>query len=234
MLPLDHKTGGLEGDLGRLGKDPSAWVASAPATGGPDPAQTLGVPRVSRSAGLPAVPRGPRRAPRAGGRADGPGRSAALGSQPRGFRNRVAGVSALGRPHLCRPALDSPPCRAAAREPGVAEPPPAAATAWTPGEPQVRAPPGGPGCARGARGWRRGGRAGRRGGGRGHRPRAAGAGRGKARDSAMAAWGPGGRCEATGAPRRPTDLRDLLPRTKRRGAGGPGRAKADRGRHGGQ
>ncbi|XP_076430677.1 CDC42 small effector protein 1 isoform X1 [Peromyscus maniculatus bairdii] len=70
---------------------------------------------------------------RAGRRADGPGRSAALGSQPRGFRNRVAGVSALGRPHLCRPALDSPPCRAAAREPGVAEPPPAAATAWTPG-----------------------------------------------------------------------------------------------------
>lgn len=63
--------GGLEGDLGRLGKDPSAWIASAPATGGPDPAQTLGVPRVSRSAGLPAVPRGPRRAPRAGGQAGG-------------------------------------------------------------------------------------------------------------------------------------------------------------------
>ncbi|XP_058395093.1 CDC42 small effector protein 1 isoform X1 [Diceros bicornis minor] len=37
-----------------------------------------------------------------------PGGSCAPGSQPDGFRNRVAAVSALGQPHLCRPALGSP------------------------------------------------------------------------------------------------------------------------------
>ena len=37
-----------------------------------------------------------------------PEQSCALGSQPDGFRNRVAAVSALGQPHLCRSALGSP------------------------------------------------------------------------------------------------------------------------------
>ncbi|XP_051055229.1 CDC42 small effector protein 1 [Phodopus roborovskii] len=80
-----------------------------------------------RERGASRCPRGPRRVPRQAWAE----RCARLAA--RGFRNRVAGVSALGRPHLCRPALESPPCRAAAPEPGVAEPPPAAATAWTPG-----------------------------------------------------------------------------------------------------
>lgn len=39
--------------------------------------------------------------------------SYALSSEPDGFRNRVAAVSALGQPHLCRPALDSPNARGA-------------------------------------------------------------------------------------------------------------------------
>ncbi|XP_054103508.1 CDC42 small effector protein 1 isoform X2 [Callithrix jacchus] len=34
--------------------------------------------------------------------------SSALGSEPDGFRNRVAAASALSRPHLCRLALCSP------------------------------------------------------------------------------------------------------------------------------
>uniref|UniRef100_A0A8D0MEY8 CDC42 small effector protein 1 n=1 Tax=Sus scrofa TaxID=9823 RepID=A0A8D0MEY8_PIG len=53
--------------------------------------------------------------------------SCAPGSQPDGFRNRVAAVSALGQPHLCRPALGSPPRRGA-----------------SPGTPHWRAPSGGP------------------------------------------------------------------------------------------
>ncbi|KAG3281503.1 CDC42 small effector 1, transcript variant X2 [Ictidomys tridecemlineatus] len=42
-------------------------------------------------------------------------RSRALGPEPDGCRNRVAAVSALGQPHLCRPALGSPTARS---EPG--------------------------------------------------------------------------------------------------------------------
>ncbi|XP_046277555.1 CDC42 small effector protein 1 isoform X1 [Marmota monax] len=42
-------------------------------------------------------------------------RSHALGPEPDGCRNRVAAVSALGQPHLCRPALGSPTARS---EPG--------------------------------------------------------------------------------------------------------------------
>lgn len=84
--------------------------------------------------GVSRCPRGPRRAPRQAWAE----RCARLAA--RGFRNRVAGVSALGRPHLCRPALDSPPCGAAARDPGVAEPPPAAAAAWTPGSRRISHP----------------------------------------------------------------------------------------------
>lgn len=37
-----------------------------------------------------------------------PEQGSAPGSQPDGFRNRVAAVSALGQPHLCRSALGSP------------------------------------------------------------------------------------------------------------------------------
>ncbi|XDA70476.1 hypothetical protein R6Z07F_000845 [Ovis aries] len=56
-----------------------------------------------------------------------PEQSCALGSQPDGFRNRVAAVSALGQPHLCRSALGSP-----------------TAPRSEPGNPHWRAPSGSP------------------------------------------------------------------------------------------
>lgn len=61
----------------------------------------------SRGGGPRGLPRPPPTALRVQ-RLLSPGGSCAPGSQPDGFRNRVAAVSALRQPHLCRPALGSP------------------------------------------------------------------------------------------------------------------------------
>nr|XP_036859214.1 CDC42 small effector protein 1 isoform X2 [Manis javanica] len=68
--------------------------------------------------------------------------SCAPGSQPDGFRNRVAAVSALGQPHLYWPALGSP--TAPRSEPGN---PTLEGTEWKPLSPSVA----GPRCRSGAR-----------------------------------------------------------------------------------
>nr|XP_036859213.1 CDC42 small effector protein 1 isoform X1 [Manis javanica] len=67
--------------------------------------------------------------------------SCAPGSQPDGFRNRVAAVSALGQPHLYWPALGSP--TAPRSEPGN---PTLEGTEWKPLSPSVA----GPRCRSGA------------------------------------------------------------------------------------
>lgn len=136
--------------------------------------------------------RGPRRAPRSWAE-----RCARL-SAP-GFRNRVAGVSALGRPHLCRPALDSPPCGAAS--PGT-QSGGAPARSGDAGERQVRAP-GELGCARAA------GRGGEGSGEVAVTVHARAAQAMERQGSGDCSVGPGGRCEATGASRGPSNLRDL-------------------------
>lgn len=88
-----------------------------------------------------------------------PGGSSAPSAGPDGFRNRVAAVSALGQPHLCRPALGSPAApRSQPGKPTLAGPEPEPPTrfsrtprcrsaagetsAWGPGP---RAPPALPG-----------------------------------------------------------------------------------------
>ncbi|XP_059121821.1 nascent polypeptide-associated complex subunit alpha, muscle-specific form-like [Peromyscus eremicus] len=119
--------GGLKvgGHLGRLGKAPQRVLASAPATGGQAQRGHLGC------CGCPPA-----------GHAVRPGAGRPRRSALRSARSPAAFVIASpafppsAGPTSAGPALASPPCRAAAREPGVAEPPPAAATAWTPGEPQ--------------------------------------------------------------------------------------------------
>lgn len=125
-------------------------------------AQTLGVPRVSRSAALAAVPAGHAVLSEAG-------RSAALGSQPLGFV-----IASPAFPPSAGPTSAGPPStpRRAEQQPGDPEwrsPRPQ----WDAGEPQVRAP-GEAGCARVA------GTGGQR-GGRGHSTCADGASHGEAR-----------------------------------------------------
>ncbi|XP_035135267.1 CDC42 small effector protein 1 isoform X1 [Callithrix jacchus] len=71
--------------------------------------------------------------------------SSALGSEPDGFRNRVAAASALSRPHLCRLALCSPAApRSRPGKPTLAgkeespSPPPAVAGRLDAGEEQKK------------------------------------------------------------------------------------------------
>lgn len=92
-----------------------------------------------RPAGAAALGGFPGRLPRpsAPPRGGGGGGDRAPGSQRDGFRNRVAAVSALGRPHPCRPALGSPPRRGASPEPhagghGAGAPHPRQPGAWMP------------------------------------------------------------------------------------------------------
>lgn len=153
-------------------------------------AQTPGVPRVSRSAVLAAVPAGHAARPEAG-------RSAALGSQPLGFV-----IASPAFPPSAGPTSAGPPStlRRAEQQPGDQEwrnPRPQ----WDAGEPQVRAP-GEPGCARAA------GTGGRGEGAVTLHARAAQATE-RQGSGDCSVW-PGGRCEATGAPRRPSNLRFLL------------------------
>lgn len=166
-----------------------------------DLAHTLGVPGVSRNTVLPAVPAGHAVRP---GR---PGRSAALGSQPAGFV-----IASPAFPPSAGPTSAGPPStpRRAEQQPGIPE--------WRSPRPQ-RPPPG----RRGAAG-ESAGRVGLRAGGGEEvavtvHARVAPARERQGRGDCSV--GPGGRCEATGAPRRPTNLRGLLSQTKRSGAGAP-------------
>lgn len=72
------------------------------------PSRRLQVPSpCSRGGGRRGLP-GPLPLPRAVQCLTSPAGSSAPSSGPDGFRNRVAAVSALSQPHLCRPALGSP------------------------------------------------------------------------------------------------------------------------------
>lgn len=105
----------------RASGGPSSGARSPPTGPAPQCAERGGGPR-----GLPGLLPGPSQSVAASVR--GRGRGGAV-RPPRAdeFRNRVAAVSALGQPHLCRPALGSPPRRGA-----------------SPGTPHRRAPSGGP------------------------------------------------------------------------------------------
>lgn len=148
-------------------------------------AQTLGVPRVSRSAVLAAVPAGHAVRPEAG-------RSAALCSKPLGFV-----IASPAFPPSAGSTSAGPPStpRRAEQQPGDPE--------WRSPRPQ-RGRQGASGESAGRAGMRAG---------RGEvavtvHARAAQATEGLG--SGDCSVGPGGRCEATGVPRRPSNLRDLL------------------------
>ena len=110
---------------------------------GARPSSRAHLPGFARQGGGPrGLPR-PLPRPCAAQRLLCPEQSCALGSQPDGFRNRVAAVSALGQPHLCRSALGSP--TAPRSEPGnphwrapSGSPPSAAAGRLNAGAEQVR------------------------------------------------------------------------------------------------
>lgn len=116
--------------------------------------------RRSRSGGCGRRRPGPLPRPRVVQCLTSPGGSSAPSAGPDGFRNRVAAVSALSQPHLCRPALGSPAApRSQPGKPTLAgsepEPPTRCSrtprcrsaagetAAWGPGPRAPPAPPGG-------------------------------------------------------------------------------------------
>lgn len=105
---------GAEGFGGSASFRPTTPDAQTERTILEGPACVPGLPRGSAFPGFPGRGGGPRGLPRPLPRPSVLQRhlssegSCAPGSQPDGFRNRVAAVSALSQPHLCCSALGSP------------------------------------------------------------------------------------------------------------------------------